>query len=190
MQLSDIEPLLRSRLTDGETMFEEPSDYYDDRMYTIVTSGAVAHAYTLSKSDLYGIGTLDVLEVWRPGEQVAGRAIDAILDYARRNGQPAPPPDPNEVFADAITFLRPLLQEGEALTAALRRDKDPALQISGAAGTSSVWQSGDYWCFTSAAEQNYIRTAETKEERRALLLAALDEARNPIDPISHYPGSM
>lgn len=190
MQLSDIEALLRSHLIDGETMFEEPSDYYGDRMYTITTSGATAHAYTLSDSNLYGIGTLDVFEVWRPGESIAGAAIDAVLDYARRNGQPAPPPDPNEVFADAITYLRPLLREGEVLTATLRRAKDPELQISGAEGTASIWQSGDYWCFTSAAEQNYIRTADAKEERRALLLAALDEARNPIDLPPHYRGNM
>ena len=190
MQLSDIDPLLRAHLIDGETMFEEPSDYYDDRMYTITTSGAVAHAYTLSASNLYGIGTLDALEVWRPGESVAGAAVDAILDYARRNGQPAPPPDPNEVFADAIAYLRPLLQEGEALTATLRRDKDPELQISGTEGTTSVWQSGDYWCFTSAAERNYIRTADTKEERRTLLLAALDEARAPIDFTPYYHGNI
>lgn len=182
MQLSDIEPLLRSHLIDGETMVEEPSDYYDDRMYAITTSGAAAHAYTLSSSDLYGIGTLDVFEVWRPGEKIAGAAIDAVLDYARRNGQPAPPPDPNEVFADAITYLRPLLQEGEALTTTLRRDKDPALLISGAEGTTSVWQSGDYWCFTSMTERNYIQTAAAEDDRRRLLLAALDEARNPIDP--------
>ena len=190
MQLSDIGPLLRSRLIDGETMIEEPSDYYDDRMYTIATSGAPAHAYTLSDSDLYGIAALDVLEVWRPGEGLAGAAIDAVLGYARRNGQPVPPPDPNEVFADAITYLRPLLQEGEALTATLRRDKDPELLISGAEGTSSIWQSGDYWCFTSAAERNYIRTADAEEERRTLLLAALDEARNPIDPTPRRHGNM
>ena len=189
MQLSDIEPLLRSHLIDGEAMAEEPSDYYDDRMYTITTSGEVAHAYTLSSSDLYGIGTLDVFEVWRPGEKIAGAAIDAVLDYARRNGHPAPPPDPNEVFADAITYLRPLLQEGEALTATLRRDKDPSLLISGAEGTTAVWQSGDYWCFTSMAEPSYIRTAATEEERHSLLLAALDEARNPIDPTSYYPAN-
>jgi len=188
MQLSDIEPLLRSRLIDGETMLEEPSDYYDDRMYTIATSGAAAHAYTLSGSDLYGIGALDAFEVWRPGERIAGRAIDAVLDYARRNGRPVPPPDPDEVFADAIAYLRPLLQEGEALTTALRRDEDPALQISGAEGTTSVWRSGGRWCFTSMAEPNYIRTADTEDERRALLLAALDEARNPI--AYYHPGRM
>lgn len=189
MRLSDIEPLLRSHLIDGETMREEPSDYYDDRMYTITTSGATANAYTLSNSDLCGIGTLDVFEVWRPGERIAGRAIDAVLDYARRNGQPAPPPDPSGVFADAITYLRPLLQEGEALTAALRRDGDPALQISGAEGASSVWQSGGRWCFTSATERSYIRTADTEEEKRVLLLAALDEVRNPIDHTDYYPGN-
>lgn len=190
MQLSDIETLLRSRLAAGETMYEEPSDYYDDRMYTITTSGAVAHAYTLSDSNLYGIAALDALEVWRPGEDLAGAAVDAVLDYARRDGQPAPPPDPSEVFADALAYLRPLLQEGETLTAAIRRNKDPELQISGTEGTSAIWQSGDYWCFTSAADRNYIRTADTEEEKRTLLLAALDEARNPTDYIPRYHGSM
>lgn len=190
MQLSDIEALLRSHLAAGEAMFEEPSDYYGDRMYTIVTSGAVAHAYTLSDSNLYGVAALDAFEVWRPGEGIAGAAVDAVLDYARRNGQPIPPPDPNKVFADAIAYLGPLLQEGEALTAGIRRNKDPELQISGAAGTAAVWQSGDYWCFTSAADRNYIRTADTEKERQALLLSALDEARNPIDFTSHYHGNM
>lgn len=177
MHLSDIEPLLRSRLIDGETMVEEPSDYYGDRMYTIATSGAVAHAYALLDSNLYGIAALDAFEVWRPGENVASAAIDAVLDYARRDGRPAPPPDPNDVFADAIAYLRPLLREGEALTAALRRGDEPELQISAAGGAASVWQSGDYWCFISASERNFIRTADAEEDKRALLLAALDEAR-------------
>lgn len=186
MQLSDIEPLLRSRLLDGETMLEEPSDYYDDRMYTITTTGAVAHAYTLSGSNLYGIAALGAFEVWRPGEDIAGAVVDAVLDYARRNGQAPPPPDPGEVFADAIAYLRPLLREGEALTAGLRRNDDPDLQISGAEGVSSIWRSGDYWCFTSAADRSRIRTADSEEEKRALLLAALDEVRNTTDPGRPY----
>ena len=182
MQLSNIEPLLRSHLVDGETMTEEPSDHYGDRMYTITTAGAVANAYTLPDSNLYGIAALDAFEAWQPSESDAGDAIDAVLDHARRNGQPTPPPDPNEAFAEAIAYLRPLLQEGETVTAASRRDKEPELQISGAAGTSTIWQSGDYWCFISTAERNCIRIAETKEERRALLLIALSEASNPTGP--------
>lgn len=182
MQLSDIEPLLRLHLTDGETMTEEPSDYYGDRMYTITTTGAAAHAYALPDSNLYGIAALDAFEAWQPGESDAGDAIDAVLDHARRNGQPLPPPDPNETFAEAITYLRPLLQDSETVTATLRRDEEPELQISGAAGTSSIWRSGDYWCFNSAAERNCIQIAGTKEEKRALLLIALSEASNPAAP--------
>lgn len=30
MQISDIEGLLRSHLVEGETMIEEPSNYFDD----------------------------------------------------------------------------------------------------------------------------------------------------------------
>lgn len=86
MDLSEIEPALRSRLIGGETITEEVSDYYGDRMYTITTSGATAHVYALPDSGLYGIAALDVFEVWRPGETAAPLAINAILDYARRNG--------------------------------------------------------------------------------------------------------
>lgn len=93
MRLSGIEALIRSRLTDGETLTELPSDYFDDRMYVITTAGAPAHVYTISEANLYGIATLDVLEVWRPGADIAGRTIDAVLDYARRNGQPTPEPE-------------------------------------------------------------------------------------------------
>lgn len=182
MQLSDIEPLLRSRLIEGETITEEPSDYYGDRMYVIATAGAAAQAYALPDSNLYGIAALDAFEAWRPGESDASDAIDAVLDHARHSGQPAPLPDPNEVFAEAITYLRPLLQEGETVTATLRHGKDPELQISGAEGTSSVQQSGNYWCLSSPAERNCLRIAETEEERRALLLIALSEASNPADP--------
>lgn len=90
MRLSDIEALVRSHLTEGETMTEQPADYFDDRMYAITTAGAPAYVYTLSAANLYGIATLDVLETWRPGEDTAGRTIDAVIDYARRNGQPTP----------------------------------------------------------------------------------------------------
>ena len=96
MRLSDIEPLLRSHLVEGEVMTEQPANYFDDRMYAITTAGAPAYAYTISAGNLYGIAALDVLETWRPGEDVAGRTIDAVLDYARHNGQPAPSPDPEE----------------------------------------------------------------------------------------------
>jgi hypothetical protein len=90
MQLLDIEPLLRSRLAEGEVMTEQPTNYFDDRMYVITTAGAPIYVYTISESDLYGIATLDVLETWSAGADIAGRTIDAVFDYARRNGQPAP----------------------------------------------------------------------------------------------------
>lgn len=95
MQLSDIEPLIRARLAEGEVMTEQPANYFDDRMYVITTAGATAYVYTISVGDLYGIAALDVLETWRPGADIAGRTIDAVLDYARRNGQPTPS-DPEE----------------------------------------------------------------------------------------------
>lgn len=93
MKISDIEDLLRSHLIEGERMTEQPSNYFDDRMYSIITAGAPAYAYTLTDGNLYGIATLDVLEVWRPEDTDtrADRVIDAVLGHARRNG--APPPD-------------------------------------------------------------------------------------------------
>lgn len=93
MKLSDIEDLLRSHLIEGERMTEQPSNYFGDRMYAIITAGAPAYAYTLTEGNLYGIATLDALEAWHPedtGTRADG-AIDAILGHARRNG--APPPD-------------------------------------------------------------------------------------------------
>ena len=94
MQLSDIEPLLRSRLVEGETITEQPANYFDNRMYAITTAGAPAYVYTITVSNLYGIAAVDTLETWRPGEDIASRTIDAVLNYARRNGQPETTPDP------------------------------------------------------------------------------------------------
>ena len=91
MQVSDIADLIRGHLAPGETLVEEDSDSYGDRMLTISTSAAVAHAYTLG-DEMYALATLDALEAWRPdnaGERADG-AIDAILGYARRNGAPPP----------------------------------------------------------------------------------------------------
>ena len=64
MRLSDIEGLLRSHLVEGETMVEEPSDYFDDRMYTISTVALPAHAYTIQADGLYAIGAEGALEPW------------------------------------------------------------------------------------------------------------------------------
>lgn len=96
MKLSDVEDLVRSSLAEGETMTERPSNCFDDRMYSIITAGAPAYVYTITAENLYGMGALDALAVWRPGGDSAGRVIDAVLRYARRNGQPLPPDDPTD----------------------------------------------------------------------------------------------
>ena len=57
MQISDIEGLLRSHLIEGETIVEEASDYFDDRMYTIATAALPVHAYTIRESGLYAVAT-------------------------------------------------------------------------------------------------------------------------------------
>lgn len=92
MHVSDMTDLVREHLAAGETLIEEDSDSYGDRMLTISTSAAVVHGYTLG-DEMYALATLDALEAWRPEDAAerASRSIDAILGYARRNG--APPPD-------------------------------------------------------------------------------------------------
>ena len=186
MRLSDVEPLLLSHLIEGETMTEQPSNYFDDRMYVIVTAGAPAYAYTIAAEDLYGIATLDALETWRPGEDIAGRTIDAVLDYARRNGQPQPPRDPEDVFADAIAYLRPFLQEGESLTTGRDRNGDPTLSISTQVGGGGVrWVSGAL-CYSSPHEPGYNRFADNKEDGEELLRLVLREARTPFD-LDQFP---
>lgn len=94
MQLSDIEPILRSHLAEGEAMTEQPANYFDNRMYVITTAGAPVYVYTITASNLYGIAALDVLETWRSDEDIPARTIDAVLNYARCNGRPETPPDP------------------------------------------------------------------------------------------------
>lgn len=181
MQLSDIADLLHSRLVEGERVTEQPSNYFDDRMYAVTTAGAPAYVYTITAEDLYGIATLDVLETWRPGEDIAGRTIDAVLGYARRNGQPLPPRDPEDVFADAIAYLRPLLQEGEALSTSRDHNGDPILSISAQAGGGSIrWVSGAL-CYSSPREPGYNRFADNKEDGEELLQLVLHEARTPFD---------
>lgn len=177
MQISDIEGLLRSHLVEGETMVEEASDYFDDRMYTITTVALPAHAYTIRESGLYGIGAEGALEVWYPEDGTADRAIDAVLGHARRNGAPLPPPDPEAVFADAISYLRPLLQEGETLSTSTGRNGEPLLHISGPAGGSSIWDGGGRFCRADPLERGHILDAVGKAEEEAMLRAALDDAR-------------
>lgn len=143
MQLSDVEPLLRPHLIDGETMREEPSDHYDDRMYTITTSGAAVHAYTLSRTNMYAIATLDVLEAWRPGKDIAPSMIDAVLDYARRNGQPAAPPDPEALFAPLVNLVRPHLQDGEQITVGFTPSGEPNMTVLAPFGGVEVIYMGD-----------------------------------------------
>ena len=189
MQISDIEGLLRSHLLEGETMVEEPSDYYDDRMYTITTAALPVHAYTIRESGLYAVGTEGGLEVWRPDDGTADRAVTAVLDYARRNGQPLPPPDPEKVFADAITYLRPLLQEGETLSTSTGRNGEPFLHISGPAGGSSIWDVDGRFCRPDPFERGHILDAVGKDDKEAMLRAVLDEARNPVDYDAYYFGN-
>lgn len=179
MQVSDIANQISSHLLDGETLTEEPSDYFGDRMLTVTTQAASAHAYIID--GMYALAALDGIEAWRPGDKTADTAIAAVLDYARRNGKPAPPPDPNEVFADALTYLRPLLQEGETITTDVRGGREPELRISGPAATTGIWQSGKHWCFASILDLGYTRTANTKEDKERLLLSALNEARTPTN---------
>lgn len=189
MKLSDIEDLVRSHLIEGETLTEQPSNYYDDRMYSITTAGAPAYVYTIAAENLYGIAALDALEVWAPGEDVADRTIDAVLGHARRNGQPLPPPDPEEVFADAIAYLRPLLREGETLSTSAGRNGEPFLHISGPAGGSNIWDGGGQFCRADPFERGHILGAAEKADKEAMLRAVLDEARNPTDAGAYYLGN-
>lgn len=189
MELSDIEDLVRSHLIEGETLTEQPSNYFGDRMYSIATAGAPAYVYTVAAENLYGIAALDALEVWAPGEDVADRTIDAVLGYARRNGQPLPPPDPEEVFADAIACLRPLLREGETLSTSTGRDGEPFLHISGPAGGSSIWDAGGRFCRADPFERGHILDAVEKADTEVMLRAVLDEVRNPTDVGDFYLGN-
>lgn len=175
MQVSDIADQIRSHLLDNETLTEEASDYYGDRMLTITTRAAAAHAYIID--GMYAIAALDGIEVWGPEDKVADKAIAAVLDYARRDGKPAPPPDPDEVFADAITYLTPLLREGEAASTDVGRNGDPLLRIAGDTGAAVIQWNGGRLCYTRDYDPGYIWAADGREEERQLLRAALNDAR-------------
>ena len=181
MELSDIEDLVRSHLIEGETLTEQPSNYFGDRMYSIATAGAPAYVYTIPAEGLYGIGALDALEVWRPGEDIAGQAIDAVLGHARRNGQPAPPPDPEEVFADMINCLRPLLQEGESLSTGRDRNGEATLTISTQVGGGTIYWVNGLFRYSSYLEPGYNNFADNKEDGEDLARRVLRESRTPID---------
>lgn len=181
MKLADVEDLVRSHLIEGETLTEQPSNYYDDRMYSIVTAGAPAYVYTITAENLYGIGTLDALEVWRPGEDIAGQAIDAVLGHARRNGQPETPPTPEEIFADLITYLRPLLQEGESLSTGRGRNGEAALTIDTQIGRGTIYWLDGLFRYSSPLEPGYNNFADSKDSSEDLARRVLLEARTPID---------
>lgn len=134
MQVSDVADLVRGHIHEGEAITEEASTLYGDRMLTITTAAAPAHVYVLD--DMYAIATLDVLEVWKPDNpaDMIGRTIDIVLDYARRNGKPAPPPDPGPLFAPLIELVRPELQEGEGISTQIGADGTPSMAIGGRYG--------------------------------------------------------
>lgn len=181
MRLSDIEPLLRSRLVEGEIMTEQPSNYFGDRMYAITTAGAPAYVYTIVAENLYGIGALDALEVWRPGEDIAGQAIDAVLGHARRNGRPAPPPDPEEIFADMIAYLRPLLQEGESLSTGRGRNGEVTLTVGTQVGGGTIYWINGLFRYSSPLEPGYNNFADNKDDSEDLARRVLLESRTQID---------
>lgn len=181
MELSDVEDLVRSHLIEGETLTEQPSNYFGNRMYSIATAGAPAYVYAIAESNLYGIAAADALEVWTPGAGTAGRTIDAVLSHARRNGQPAPPPDPEEVFADVIGCLRPLLQEGESLSTGAGRNGEMTLTISTQAGRGTICWNGGLFRYSTPLEPGRNDFADNKDDSEDLGRRALLEARTPID---------
>lgn len=181
MKLSDIEDLVRSHLVEGETMTEQASNYFGDRMYSIITAGAPAYVYAITAENLYGIAALDALEVWRPGEDIADRTINVVLDHARRNGQPPPPPDPEEIFADVINYLRPLLQEGESLSTGRERNGEVTLTISTQIGGGTIYWVNGLFRYTSPLEPGYNNFADNKDDSEGLARRVLLEARTPID---------
>ena len=189
MKLSDVEDLVRSHLIEGETMTEQPTNYYGDRMYSITTAGAPAYVYTITTENLYGIGALDALEVWRPGEDAAGQAIDAVLGHARRNGQPAPPPDPEEIFAGMIACLRPLLQEGESLSTGRGRNGEATLTIGAQNGGGTIYWINGLFRYSSPLEPGYNNFVDNEEDGEDLARRVLREARTPVDWDQLHPAN-
>lgn len=191
MQLSDIEGLLRSHLTEGETMTEEPANHrvFGDSMYAIATAGLPVRAYVIEAEGLYAIEAEGALEVWGPGVGDPGRTVEAVLGHARRNGAPEPPPDPEVVFADAIAYLRPLLQEGESLsTGSDDRSGDPVLVILTAVSQAAISWSNGLFDYTSPYDRAYHHYADRESGIEELLNLALSEARTTFDPEQYYFG--
>lgn len=143
MQVSDVADLIRGHLLEGETLTEEPSDAYGDRMLTVATAASIVHVYILD--DMYGIATLDVFEAWKPGDRgdIIDRTIDIVLDYARRGGKPAPAPDPGPLFAPLIELVRPELQEEENISSQVGDDGTPSMAIGGRYGGIVVTYQAD-----------------------------------------------
>lgn len=192
MQLADIEPLLRSHLIEGETMVEEPTNgrVFGDRMYVITTAGLPVWVYIIEAESLYAIEAKDALEVWGPGVGDPDRTVGAVLGHARRNGAPPPPPDPEVVFADALAYLRPLLQEGESLSTGREdRSGDPALVISTAVSHSSISWSNGLFDYSSPYDPAYHHYADEGSGIEELLNLALTEARATFDPEQYYFGN-
>lgn len=192
MQLSDIEGLLRSHLIEGETMVEEPTNgrVFGDRMYTIATAGLPVQVYAIEAEGLYAIEAEGALEVWGPGVGVPDRTVEAVLGHARRNGAPEPPPDPEVVFADAIAFLRPLLQEGESMsTGEDDRSGDPVLVISTAVNRAAISWCNGLFDYVSPYERAYHHYADKEGGVEELLNLALAEARTAFDPEQYYFGN-
>lgn len=192
MRLSDIEALLRSHLIEGETMVEEPTNHrvFGDRMYTITTAGLPVWAYIIEAEGLYAIEAEGALEVWGPGVGDPDQTVEAVLGHARRDGAPEPPPDPEVVFADAIVYLRPLLQEGESLsTGRDDRSGDPVLVISTAVNHAAVSCSHGLFDYVSPYDRAYHHYADEESGIEELLNFALAEARTALDPERHYFGN-
>lgn len=189
MQLADIEPLLRSHLIEGETMVEEPANgkVPGDRMYTITTAALPVWVYIIETGSLYAIEAKDALEVWGPKVGDPDQTVEAVLDHARRNGAPEPPPDPEVVFSDAISYLRPLLQEGESLTTGREdRSGDPVLVISTAVSHSAISWSNGLLDYTSPYDPAYHHYADKDSGTEELLNLALTEARTAFDPEQYH----
>lgn len=192
MQLSDIEALLRSHLIEGETMVEEPTNRraFGDRMYTIATAGLTVWAYVIEAEGLYALETEGALEVWGPGVGDPDQTVEAVLSHARRNGAPPPPPDPEVVFADAVAYLRPLLQEGESLSTGREdRGEAPVLVISTAVNHSAISWSNGLLDYVSPYDRTYHHYADKESGTEELLALALAEARTAFDPENYYFGN-
>lgn len=192
MQLSDIEDLLRRHLLEGETMVEEPANgrVFGDRMYTIATAGLPVWVYVIEQEGLYAIEAEGALEVWGGRVGDPDRTVEAVLGHARRNGAPEPPPDPETVFADAITHLRPLLQEGESLSTG-RDDRSgvPVMTISTAVNHAAISCSNGLFDYVSPRDRAYHHYADEESGIEELLDFALSEARTTFDPDQYYFGN-